>query len=175
LRQIVPSSPTRSFSKLSTYARASSSVDLDRFVQAQDTAQIYDHAIAELRAGRKTTHWMWFVFPQIAGLGSSPMAKRFAIASIDEAVAYLCHPVLGARLRAAVAALLALPAPTKSRAGKEAEAIFGGGDAMKLRSSLTLFAHAAPPDDDLFERALKRYFAGVADPRTEERLAAASS
>jgi uncharacterized protein (DUF1810 family) len=147
---------------------------LDRFVQAQDAAQTYDRAIAELRAGRKVTHWMWFVFPQIAGLGSSPMARHFAIQSLDEAVAYLRHPVLGARLRTAVGTLLALAAHAQTGAG-EAEAIFGSVDAMKLRSSLTLFAHAAPRDEDLFERALERYFAGVADPRTEERLVAATS
>jgi uncharacterized protein (DUF1810 family) len=139
------------------------SYDLDRFVRAQDGSHTYDRALAELRSGRKVTHWMWFVFPQIHGLGSSPTARLYAIASSSEADAYLRHPILGARLRAAVDMLLALPPTT-------AEAIFGALDAMKLRSSLTLFARAAPLEDR-FARALERYFAGVPDPKTEELLA----
>jgi uncharacterized protein (DUF1810 family) len=140
--------------------------DLDRFVAAQNAAQTYERAVAELRAGRKTSHWMWFVFPQIAGLGQSSMAKRYAISSFDEARAYLHHPVLGPRLRAVVGVLLALPTPRA-----DAETIFGALDATKLRSSLTLFARAAEVDDDVFERALDRFFAGVHDPATDERLA----
>src|SRR5689334_25157250 len=104
--------------------------NLQRFVEAQD--RVYTRVVAELRAGRKTSHWMWFVFPQIAGLGSSPMAQRYAIASLDEARAYLGHPVLGARLREAAAALTGL-------GSRSAEEVMGGIDAIKLRSSMTLF------------------------------------
>ena len=138
--------------------------DLDRFVAAQDAGGTYDRALAELRAGRKTTHWMWFVFPQIAGLGQSAMARRYAIASLDEARAYLRHPVLGARLRAAVDALLAQPASA------QAIDVLGGIDTMKLRSCLTLFARAAAAGDDLFERALARFFDGAADAATDALL-----
>src|SRR3954447_14871975 len=108
--------------------------DLDRFVRAQQG--VYDDAVRELRAGRKTSHWMWFVFPQIAGLGRSPMAQRYAIGSLDEARAYVAHPVLGERLRESSRALLA-------HAGTNAEQILGGIDAMKLRSSMTLFDRAS--------------------------------
>lgn len=138
--------------------------DLDRFVAAQDAGGTYERALAELRAGRKTTHWMWFVFPQIAGLGQSAMARRYAIASIDEARAYLQHPVLGARLRAAVHALLAQPASA------QAIEILGGIDTMKLRSCLTLFARAAGAGDDLFRRALERFFGGAPDTATDALL-----
>lgn len=110
--------------------------DLNRFVTAQ--AGNYDAALAEIAAGRKRSHWMWYVFPQLAGLGSSPMAMRYAIRSIAEARAYLDHALLGSRYAACVAALEALPA------GATAEAVFGGIDAMKLCSSLTLFAAARP-------------------------------
>src|SRR4051794_9884578 len=113
---------------------------LRRFVDAQDRGGTYDAALAELRAGRKRTHWMWFVFPQIAGLGRSPMAQEYAIGSIEEARAYLEHPVLGARLRESARALTA-------HAGVTAQDIFGGIDAMKLRSSMTLFARAAPGEE----------------------------
>jgi uncharacterized protein (DUF1810 family) len=136
--------------------------DLERFVAAQDAGGTYDQALAELRAGRKTSHWMWFVFPQIAGLGRSGMAQRYAIASLDEARAYLAHPVLGPRLRESAAALL-------DHSGTNAEAILGAIDAMKLRSSMTLFARAAP-DEPVFADVLERYFGGVADEETLRRL-----
>ena len=123
--------------------------DLARFVEAQ--RDVYDRALAEIRAGAKQSHWMWFIFPQLAGLGSSPMAIRYAIGSLAEARAYLDHPLLGARLRDCVAALQAL-GPTK------AEAVFGTVDAMKLRSSLTLFARAR--GGEAFEAALARWFGG---------------
>jgi uncharacterized protein (DUF1810 family) len=128
---------------------------LDRFVSAQ--ASVYPSALAELAAGRKRTHWMWFIFPQIAGLGSSPAAQRYAIASLDEARAYLAHPVLGPRLRECADALLAVE-------GKSAEEILGYPDDLKLRSSMTLFARAAD-DPDVFEAVLERYYDGP-DPRT---------
>src|SRR3954465_54383 len=117
--------------------------DLQRFVEAHDEGGTYERALAELRAGRKTSHWMWFVFPQIAGLGRSPMAQRYAIASLDEARAYLEHPVRGARLRECARALSALQ-------GRSAREVLGDIDAIKLRSSMTLFARAAP-GDPLFE------------------------
>jgi uncharacterized protein (DUF1810 family) len=128
---------------------------LDRFVSAQ--VSVYPSALAELTAGRKRTHWMWFIFPQIAGLGSSPAAQRYAIASLDEARAYLAHPVLGPRLRECADALLAVE-------GKSAEEILGYPDDLKLRSSMTLFARAAD-DPDVFEAVLERYYDGP-DPRT---------
>jgi uncharacterized protein (DUF1810 family) len=136
--------------------------DLTRFLDAQ--AGAYDAALAELRGGRKRTHWMWFVFPQVQGLGRSPTAQFYAIADLDEARAYLAHPVLGPRLTACVAALLALP-------GDDANAVFGAPDDMKLRSSLTLFA-AAAPDEPCFRAALARYFGGRDDPLTLARLRA---
>jgi uncharacterized protein (DUF1810 family) len=141
-----------------------SSFDLERFVTAQDASQTYAHALAELRAGRKTSHWMWFVFPQLAGLGQSAMAKRYAISSLEEARAYADHPVLGPRLFACVAAIQALP-PTS------AVAIFGSVDAMKLHSSLTLFARSAP-EQECFSAALTRYFGGTPDAATLELLGA---
>src|SRR4051794_1332918 len=134
--------------------------DLRRFVLAQEG--VYDAAASELRAGRKTSHWMWFVFPQIAGLGRSAMAQRYAIASLAEAEAYLAHPVLGPRLRECARILTEL-------GGTSAEAVFGSVDAQKLRSSMTLFARAAP-DEPLFGEVLARYFDGVADPATLQRL-----
>lgn len=134
--------------------------DLDRFVQAQATT--YDAALAELRQGRKTSHWMWFVFPQIAGLGRSPTARFYAIADLDEARAYLAHPVLGPRLVEAVETINALP-------GRDAHAVFGSPDETKLRSSLTLFREANP-DAPVFQRALEKYFAGHADPLTLDQL-----
>lgn len=130
--------------------------DLQRFVDAQ--ARNYAGALAELTAGRKTSHWMWYVFPQIAGLGSSPMAQTYAIGSLAEARAYLAHPVLGPRLRACVAAVNAVR-------GRSAHEIFGSPDDVKFRSSLTLFA-AAAPDEPSFRQALDAYFAGKPDPRT---------
>ena len=132
--------------------------DLERFVQAQDQGGTYDRALAELRAGRKTSHWMWFVFPQIAGLGRSAMAQRYAIESLDEARAYFEHPVLGPRLRESAAALTA-------HIGSSAEDILGAVDAMKLRSSMTLFSLAAP-GEAVFDEVLKQYFGGEPDEAT---------
>ena len=134
--------------------------DLDRFVQAQ--AATYDAALAELRAGRKTGHWMWFVFPQVEGLGRSPTAQHYAISGLDEARAYLAHPVLGPRLRESAEALLGVP-------DRSAEEILGGIDALKLRSSMTLFARAAP-DEAVFRAVLERFYGGEADPETDRRL-----
>lgn len=136
--------------------------DLERFVIAQDEGDTYAAALAELRRGRKASHWMWFVFPQIAGLGLSPMSQRYAIRSLDEARAYLAHPILGPRLLECLEVLRALPETN-------APMIFGGIDATKLRSSLTLFLRAAP-GHAIFAELLERYFGGVADPRTDERL-----
>ena len=133
---------------------------LDRFLQAQ--ADVWPTALAELKAGRKRSHWMWFVFPQLAGLGSSPMAVHYAIGSIAEARAYLADPVLGARLREGVAAMLA-------HRGQRAEAILGGTDALKFRSSLTLFA-AAADDPAIFAEALDTFYDGARDERTLELL-----
>jgi uncharacterized protein (DUF1810 family) len=133
---------------------------LQRFVDAQ--ARSYADALAELKRGRKTSHWMWYVFPQVAGLGASAMAQTYAIGSLAEARAYLAHPVLGARLRACVRGVLAVE-------GRTAHAILGSPDDFKLRSSLTLFA-AAAPDEPLFRQALDKYFDGEPDPRTLERL-----
>jgi len=135
---------------------------LQRFVNAQDREGTYERAIEELRAGRKTTHWMWFVFPQLAGLGRSAMAREYAISSLDEARAYLDHPVLGPRLRECARALLGLE-------GRTAPEILGEIDAVKLRSSMTLFAHAAP-EEAVFGEVLGRYFAGRPDEQTERRL-----
>lgn len=128
---------------------------LERFVAAQ--TQTYDLALAEVRSGRKRSHWMWFIFPQLAGLGSSDMACRYAIRDLDEARAYLAHPVLGPRLRVIVAALQDL-------GGTTAVAVFGEVDAMKLRSSLTLFTEAS--GEPIFSAALERWFAGKPDERT---------
>jgi uncharacterized protein (DUF1810 family) len=135
---------------------------LQRFVDAQDRDGTYDAALSELRAGRKRSHWMWFVFPQVAGLGSSPMAREFAIGSIEEARAYLGHPVLGGRMRESAQALLDL-------SGASAFDVLGGIDAVKLRSSMTLFERAAPAEP-LFSAVLDRYFDGERDPATEQRL-----
>ena len=136
--------------------------DLSRFVEAQALA--WPHALAELKAGRKQSHWMWFVFPQIAGLGTSPMAIHYAIKSADEARAYLADPVLGERLREGVAAMLV-------HRGVSAEAILGGVDALKFRSSLTLF-EAAADDSVLFAGALDAFYGGERDARTLTLLAA---
>lgn len=139
--------------------------DLDRFVAAQDAGGTYGRALAELRAGRKTSHWMWFVFPQIAGLGRSSTAQRYAIAGLDEARAYLAHPVLGPRLRESSQALLA-------HAGAlSATDVLGGIDALKLRSSMTLFSRAATTDDgDVFRAVLAAFCGGEEDPETLSRL-----
>ena len=132
---------------------------LERFVGAQ--AQTYEAALCEIVRGRKTSHWMWFIFPQLRGLGSSTTARTYGITSLVEARAFLRHPILGQRLRECVTALLDLP-----RA--DAEEIFGSVDAMKLRSSLTLFMRAG--GGPLFEAALQRCFSGQADERTDELL-----
>jgi uncharacterized protein (DUF1810 family) len=136
--------------------------DLERFVRAQDEGGTYQRALAELRAGRKTSHWMWFVFPQLAGLGRSSTAQYYALPSLAAAQAYLGHPVLGARLREAAAAVAGLT-------GRSAKQVFGGTDAMKLRSCLTLFARAAP-QEPVFAAVLERYFDGP-DAATEALLA----
>ena len=136
--------------------------DLERFAIAQDAGETYAAAVAELRAGRKIGHWMWFVFPQIAGLGRSPMSRRYAISSLEEARRYLAHPILGERLRECARILTGLDETT-------AEEIFGSLDAMKLRSSMTLFARAAPESPN-FRAVLDRYFGGVADEATTARL-----
>ncbi len=138
--------------------------DLARFVAAQ--ARNFDAALAELRAGRKDTHWMWYVLPQLRGLGTSPMAQRYGIAGLAEARAYLAHPLLGARLLDCVDALNALPQ------GAQAEAVLGNVDAIKLRSCLTLFARAAGSDAAApFEAGLAKYCDGVPDPATIALLA----
>jgi uncharacterized protein (DUF1810 family) len=136
-------------------------VDLDRFVLAQDGQQTYRQAVSELRRGRKTSHWMWFVFPQIAGLGRSAIAQEYAIADLAEAQAYLAHPLLGPRL-VECAEIVA------GHTDRTAEQIFGGIDAMKLRSSMTLFA-AADPDQPVFGRVIEQFFAGP-DPETLKRI-----
>jgi len=136
---------------------------LQRFVDAQDRDGTYAAALAELRAGRKRSHWMWFVFPQLAGLGRSPVARTYAIASLAEARAYLAHPVLGPRLRECCEILTELQ-------GRGAQDIFGGIDAIKLRSCMTLYGHA-DPGDPVYRRVLDRYFDGVADDVTERLLA----
>lgn len=130
--------------------------DLQRFVDAQ--ARVYKDVLRELRQGRKQTHWMWFIFPQIAGLGSSPAARTYAIGSLDEAKVYLRHPVLGERLDECTRLVNAV-------ANASARDIFGHPDDLKFRSSMTLFAEAAE-DDSLFRAALDRYYAGQADERT---------
>jgi len=134
--------------------------DLDRFVDEQQ--HVYDRVLDELRRGQKSGHWIWFIFPQIEGLGSSEMSRRFAISSLDEARAYLAHPLLGPRLRECADIVLAT-------AGKSAEQIFGPIDAMKLRSCATLF-HRAAPDEPVFTQVLDRYFGGVGDQATDARL-----
>ncbi len=133
---------------------------LERFVAAQ--AGVIDRVLDELRAGRKQSHWMWFIFPQLAGLGRSPTAAHYAIASLDEARTYLAHPVLGARLRACTQLVLDV-------ADKSAHAIFGSPDDLKFRSSMTLFAAAAPAEK-LFADALEKYFAGRPDNAKVDRL-----
>jgi uncharacterized protein (DUF1810 family) len=134
--------------------------DLERFVRAQ--APVYADVLAELRHGRKSSHWMWFVFPQVAGLGRSETARYYAIASLDEARAYVEHPVLGPRLRECAGLLLEVD-------GRTAEEVLGPIDATKLRSSMTLFLRAAP-DEAVFEAVLDRWYAGVADAATDARL-----
>ena len=134
--------------------------DLDRFVRAQEHA--YAGALDELRRGRKTGHWIWFIFPQVAGLGRSEMSRQFAITSLEEARAYLAHHVLGARLRECATAILV----TKDRSAEE---ILGSIDAVKVRSSMTLF-HRAAPDEPVFAQVLERFYGGVPDTATDARL-----
>lgn len=136
-------------------------MDLERFVTAQDSGGTYQRAVAELRRGRKTSHWMWFIFPQIAGLGRSATAQTYAISNLAEARAYLAHPVLGPRLVECTEILA-------SHRGLSAEQIFGGIDAIKLRSSMTLFARA-DPDQAIFSQVIDQYFAGP-DPETDRRI-----
>src|SRR5258707_15762668 len=139
--------------------------NLGRFGTGQDAGEppgTYQRALDELRAGFKSSHWMWFVFPQIAGLGHSPTSRRYAISSLAEAAAYLEHPVLGPRLRESARILGSLK-------GRSADQIFGGIDAMKLRSSMTLF-HRAAPEEPLFGQVLTRYCDGIADHTTDALL-----
>jgi uncharacterized protein (DUF1810 family) len=140
----------------------SDEVDLERFVRAQDEAGTYRQALAELGRGRKVSHWMWFVFPQLAGLGRSSTAQYYALRSLAEAEAYLAHPVLGPRLRECAEVLAGLT-------GRTADEVFGGIDAVKLRSSMTLFSRAAP-EERVFAAVLDRYFGGQPDPATERLL-----
>lgn len=130
--------------------------ELSRFIEAQSSS--YAAALEELAAGQKRSHWMWFVFPQVAGLGSSSMARRYAIGSRAEAKAYVEHPLLGARLRECVDALLAVE-------GRSAEQIMGDPDFLKLQSSMTLFAEVAP-SEPRFQRLLEKFYGGRKDQRT---------
>jgi len=134
--------------------------DLGRFVSAQE--DVYDSALAEIRGGRKRTHWMWFVFPQLRGLGSSPIAKQYAIRTAAEARAYLTHPLLGPRLVECCEALLRVN-------GGSANDIFGSPDDLKLRSCATLFASVSEPGS-IFERVLEKFYAGASDKKTEALL-----
>ena len=134
--------------------------DLERFVAAQ--RDVYDGVLDELRRGRKTGHWIWFIFPQVAGLGRSAMSEAFAIGSLAEARAYLAHPILGARLRECAAIVAATQART-------ADEIFGSLDAMKVRSSMTLF-HRAAPDEPAFTQVLERFYDGRPDDATDALL-----
>jgi len=138
--------------------------NLDRFVDAQNG--VYEKALSELKAGRKTSHWMWFIFPQISGLGTSPMAEKYAIRSAEEATAYLADPILSSRLLRCVEAILSVE-------GRSAHEILGSPDDLKLRSSMTLFAaisdHGSP-----FHLAVDKYYEGEFDKRTVELLDAAS-
>jgi uncharacterized protein (DUF1810 family) len=136
--------------------------DLQRFVAAQDAGGTYQRAVAELRRGRKDSHWMWFVFPQIAGLGFSHASRTYAINSLAEARAYLAHPVLGPRLLECAAIVAGLTRRT-------AEQVFGEIDAVKLRSSMTLFLRAAP-GEAVFGQVIDRYFDGEPDPATDQRI-----
>jgi uncharacterized protein (DUF1810 family) len=134
--------------------------DLQRFVLAQDP--VFERVLSELRAGMKTSHWMWFIFPQIRGLGWSPVSLEYAIASREEAQSYLQHPILGPRLKECTRFVLEVE-------GRSIQEIFGSPDDMKFRSSMTLFAQVSP-DDDIFQRALQKYCAGAPDHLTLERL-----
>lgn len=136
--------------------------NLLRFVTAQDSGGTYEQAVTEVRSGRKQTHWMWFVFPQVAGLGRSPAAQRYAISSIEEAREYLRHPVLGPRLTG----IAETAAAVESR---DVRLIFGDVDARKLQSSMTLFLRAEP-GESVFQRVLDKYFGGLADSATDRQL-----
>jgi uncharacterized protein (DUF1810 family) len=133
--------------------------NLERFVLAQDS--VYQDVVSELRAGTKMSHWMWFIFPQIRGLGRSPVSAEYAISGRKEAQAYLQHAILGARLKECTNVVLHVE-------GRSATEIFGSPDDMKFRSCMTLFSQVS--DDDLFTKALQKYFAGVPDPLTLDRL-----
>ena len=133
----------------------------EHFLEAQTGA--YSRALSELQKGQKQSHWMWFVFPQIRGLGNSPMSMRFALEGVDDARRYLSHPVLGARLRAVTQAVL------DHRGAKSANDIFRYPDDLKFRSCMTLFAHAAP-SDPLFTQAIEAFYEGREDPETVRRL-----
>jgi len=135
--------------------------DLDRFVVAQQT--VYESVVSELRAGRKRGHWIWFIFPQLAGLGRSETSRYYGIASLNEARGYLAHPILGSRLRECAGLVLAAPGPS-------AADILGVIDATKLRSSMTLF-YRAEPREVIFAQVLNRFFDGEADPVTDDLLA----
>lgn len=137
--------------------------NLGRFVEAQDSGGTYDQALAQLQLGKKTSHWMWFIFPQIAGLGSSPTSVRYAIKSLAEARAYLKHDVLGPRLLECARAIT-------THTGRSAADIFGGIDARKLHSSMTLFLRAAP-GETIFKAVLAQFFGGEPDPATDSLLA----
>ncbi len=134
--------------------------NLQRFVLAQDL--VFDQVLSELEGGMKTSHWMWFVFPQIRDLGHSPVSVKYAISGRQEALAYLQHPTLGPRLKQCTRLVLGVK-------GSSVTDIFGSPDDMKFRSSMTLFAQVSP-DDNLFQRALQKYFAGVPDQLTLDRL-----
>jgi uncharacterized protein (DUF1810 family) len=136
--------------------------DLERFVTTQDAGGAYDQVSVELHAGQKVSHWMWFIFPQIAGLGHSDTSQKYAISSIGEARAYLAHPVLGPRLIECAGIVATLD-------NRTAEEIFGSIDARKLRSSMTLFHHAAP-DEPSFTQVLDMYFDGLEDEATTQRV-----
>ena len=136
--------------------------DLGRFVTAQDS--VYANVLAELRAGRKQSHWMWFIFPQIGGLGHSEMARRYAISCREEAAAYLDHPILGVRLRECTQLVINVR-------DRDINEILGSPDDLKFRSSMTLFS-ASTSENEVFKAALTKYFDGVPDPRTIEFMAA---
>jgi len=143
--------------------RLSDNIDrynLERFVEAQDS--IFEQVTSELRAGRKMSHWMWFIFPQVRGLGRSPTAIEYAISGLDEARAYLSHPVLGPRLKECTELVLLVE-------NRPVAQIFGSPDDMKFRSCMTLFAQVSP-QDNIFEKALQKYFRGVPDQLTLDRL-----
>jgi uncharacterized protein (DUF1810 family) len=145
---------------MSEHTEGGDPYDLERFVQAQ--ARNYEQALAEIRRGRKQSHWMWYVFPQLAGLGTSSTAQRYALANLDEAAAYLHHPLLGPRLLECASALLRVE-------GRSANEIFGWPDELKLRSSLTLFALVSPAQS-VFDRVLDAYFNGEHDAKTLQLL-----